>query len=206
VPDHPYIPVPNTVLVELVAVQEASYRVSTLWFRNSGGFDAADLTVLATQVRDWWHEGLRLLQSDTYIMEMIRVTDKRTETGAVVEFDDLLPIPGASVTDALPANATLSVKFSTALRGRSYRGRNFIPGLVDQRTSPSNLTSAYRIAIVDTFYTLPDFVEGEGWEHVVVSQFQAGAWLETAVVTTVTGYSADDSIDSQRRRLNGRGA
>jgi len=44
------------------------------------------------------------------------------------------------------------------------------------------------------------------WQLVVVSYYNSGAWRTTAVATPIINFGfADLAIDSQRRRLVGRG-
>lgn len=134
--------------------------------------------------------------------------DLSTESGVSVAYTTGLPVPGTQPTAALPSNVTLAVKWSTALGGRSHRGRTFHIGLTTgmvtgDTMNPANLTAmitAYTNLITDMPAHAP------GAQLVVLSYAHNKAWRAAAVATPIIAASADQNTDSQRRRLVGRGS
>lgn len=117
-----------------------------------------------------------------------------------------LPIAGTNGTASMPNNVALALAFKTALRGRSFRGRIFLPGLtegnvVDNTVQPAFITAWY------TFFgilasTLIDLI---AWQ-VVVSRVEGGDPRPAGVVTQVNNWIVTNTVvDSMRRRLPGRG-
>jgi len=142
-------------------------------------------------------------------------------TGASVQDFVYTPLDGSSAStiishafagisggDALPASMAIVVTLRTALRGRSYRGRNYVGGISDSSVEGVNLVKpAFRAECVDVFNDLigGTIVTQGAW--VVVSRFHDKVPLTTGVTTVVnTVLTVDNVLDSQRRRLPGRGA
>src|SRR5690349_10044802 len=204
---HPYIPA--------IWVGEARLNFSTvggvaenvLNFKFPGIPSEADLSQLATDLEDW----VNTLYKDCYnagtALQNIVVTDLDSETGPQVTHIIDPPIVGTLSGDGLPDNVTLAVKHVTARRGRSYRGRTYIPGLASSALADSDtITTTYQTLVGNVFegLTASPFTD-HGETFVIVSRCQDKAWLTTAVVTPVTGSAVDPDIDSMRRRLKGRG-
>jgi hypothetical protein len=126
-----------------------------------------------------------------------------------------LPIVGGASGECAPNNVALCMSIRSAARGRSARGRNFIPGipkdLIDENTVASGNVAAYE----DAYAGLIGIGGDSGFSQVVVSRFSGftivdGKKVPTPRVSGVThdvinSYVVDPTIDSQRRRLPGRG-
>lgn len=115
---------------------------------------------------------------------------------------------GAVSASSLPNNVAYSVSKFTGLRGRSFRGRLFLPGIPENvRETPSTVTAAYRSNIATAFDGLLAHMISEGFPPVVVSRFTDNAPRTTGLATPVIQLAPVDSVlDSQRRRLPGRGS
>jgi len=200
-----FVAVPNTVLVEMIHFNSTTvqYAENTLYFENSGGWDATSAGDLADALSDWWESTLGEQASPTWELSTIRVTDLSSATGFVVEHFPGLTATGASA--ALPGNVTVAISFRTESRGRSYRGRNYFIGLGEGSVTNDTVNSGIVTALVDAYEALAASVAALGAVHVVVSRVSGGVERETGVTTPVTAYRVDSTVDSQRRRLAGRG-
>ena len=99
------------------------------------------------------------------------------------------------------------MKRSSGLTGRSARGRVFVAGIVAEMCfSPNVLASLYVDAFVSALNDLVDPDFAAGWQHVVWSYQTAGEPRMAAFPYGIELYVAVNNVlDSQRRRLPGRG-
>lgn len=106
----------------------------------------------------------------------------------------------------LPGNVSACISFRTGLAGRSARGRNYVYGVPDTQVSQNNLSETWQDGIITAWQTLRALYLANSFQHVVYSQFTGGNPRPTGLATPVTNYLfVDGVVDSQRRRLTGRG-
>lgn len=203
---HDYIPVPDTAEVRLRYQTAGGLAENVINFSKSGGWDVDSLADLAAAVEDSWESNISPIVAETISLTDTIATDISSQTGPQVT--DIGGIAGGQPNPALPNNVTFVVSFRTANRGRSYRGRLYHVGLTENfvtldSVGPSN-AAAFQGDYENFFADIATAVPGA--VHVVVSRCQNGEWLTTGIATPVTSYFVDETIDSQRRRLAGRGA
>lgn len=113
----------------------------------------------------------------------------------------------------MPGNVTMSVSFRTALRGRSFRGRNYVAGLTEDQVAGNIFISTLSASWKAAYEAIAAAIASTGWTWVVVSRFSGvdavtkepiprAAGVTTPVLSVIV---VDDFVDSQRRRLAGRG-
>lgn len=115
---------------------------------------------------------------------------------------------GGSAALALPNNVAYCLTKRTGVRGRSFRGRMYVPGIPnDVLDTPSTVSVAFQTSMVAAAAgLLADMVTG-GFPPVVVSWVNAGAQRTEGVATPIISLGPSDLVlDSQRRRLPGRGS
>jgi hypothetical protein len=114
---------------------------------------------------------------------------------------------GTNVSPALPNSNALVLTKRTALRGRSYRGRIYVPGLIEGQVTANAVSSAYQTNYLNFWNGLLTITTTQNsFEMVVFSKKQNGSWLAQGILTPVIGFTTDGQVDSQRRRLPGRGS
>lgn len=209
----PFVPVANVALAELRMTLESQDVENTLWFRFGSTPTAAMLTDLNNELLAWWIDAYAPLVSTAVSLREIVCTDQTSATGPQVS----LPAPpGSDGTDSappLPNNVTLAVSFRTALRGRSFRGRNYIVGITEDSNTGSEVTGAYASAVSAAYEQLLSGGGVLGDEIWVVASRFSGVDVNGHPIPRVAGISTpitsvvvvDLTIDSQRRRLPGRG-
>jgi len=209
----PFVPVENTALIEVRMLLDNQKVENTLYCLNDGGWDATSLAELATEVKDWWNDSYSQLCTTDVTLREVVCTDLTTETGAQATVSGAGGV-GAVGGGSFPSNVTLAVSFRTGLRGRSFRGRNYIVGVGGTEQLGINTLDADYVANVATQYNnlFTEVFTGD-FVWVVVSRY-SGVDPDTGkpiprvsgVTTPVTTVLVtDNTIDSQRRRLPGRG-
>jgi hypothetical protein len=107
---------------------------------------------------------------------------------------------GGSGTEAAPSNAAFCVSLRTARGGRRYRGRKYFSGLPRTLITADVVNTTLADQLVAFLTDLIEVINTAGFFLGIVSKV-----LET--ITPVISASAFDlNIDSQRRRLVGRGS
>lgn len=201
-----FIPVPNTVMVEMIQVFKANRYENTLYFKRATPWDDASMTSLGADLATWWDTQLGSQLSDQLSLDMIKLTSLESETANFQEFTDGLPQSGGSATDPLPPQDSMVVTFKTNVRGRSFRGRNYLVGFVESMQSGGEWNTTIQGEIETAIAGLVTVATDNDCEWVVVSRYTNNAPRVTGIATPVTGFAARPIVASQRRRRLGVGS
>jgi len=129
-----------------------------------------------------------------------------TVTSPTVTVNAFSGANGGDTSPAMPGNVTWCVSFRTNQRGRSSRGRNYIYGITEAVAAGNFIDTATANTWVG-FYELmmsPTFAPDFAWS--VLSRYTDGAARTSGLAIPITSVIATDyALDSQRRRLAGRG-
>lgn len=180
--------------------------VNTLWFRKTGlgDIDSTDLANLNVELKDW--SVINLLPHLSVDISLVSITSTSQDSLTAPSVEQAMSEQGAAVGASLPGNCCLTVKFNTQQRGRSGRGRNYVGGLREADVN-GNAVNNFFLNAVFTGYNALVSTPPPGWEWVVVSHFLDKEPREFGFAQTVISASVvDANVDSQRRRLSGRGS
>lgn len=204
---HPYIPAPNTVLVQIFYQQFGQRMENTLHYFKGGGWAPADLADLAASVIGFWDTSVRATVSNTVELVGIKITDLTSETAPTFETQPTVPLFGTRTDEAMPSGNTFAIKTASGSRGRSTHGRLYHVGLTTNQVTGNELTSPDADAIRDGWAGLVFGVAvAMSAAPVVVSYCSHSVWRTTAVNYFIIELVYTDlHVDSQRRRLTGRG-
>lgn len=202
----PFIPTPNVARCAVRYILHNQSVVNTLWFRKDIGLQDPALAMadLGNAISSWVETNLlSQFSTDVFFADVTATSQVSATAPSVVTVADL---SGLAVGGAMPGNVCWTLKFSTAQRGRSGRGRNYISGMreTDVTGNQVNTTWAGNIyAAYNTLISLPP----DGWEWVVVSHYEnlqprIQGFAQTVLSASIVNYD----VDSQRRRLTGRGS
>lgn len=209
----PFVPVPNTCLVEMRMTYDLQQVENTLYFEFPGGIVTGAMQNLANDMEGWWNDSYApLVVSGVQLREVV-VTDLTSSSSAQVTNVPASVSTGAVLTPGLPSNVTLTVSFRTSLRGRSFRGRNYVVGIPSTDLTPPNTIEGPVVqSWIDAYQGISDALTVADALWVVVSRFSGvtGAGVPIprtlGVTTPITNVVVvDQTVDSQRRRLPGRG-
>lgn len=137
----------------------------------------------------------------------VRLTAQDSVSAPSIFLPPTAPIPGGIAQPPLSTQVAYVVGFDTDLRGRSYRGRNYLPGIPEgDQVAPGVTNAAAAGGFVAAYAALAAVETSQNVTHVVTSHFNGGLARAAGVNTEVTGYRGDLAFDTQRRRSVGRGA
>lgn len=200
-------PAPNTIEVNCRCTLLGERVENTLYFEVAGTPTLADVTGITNMV-DLWFTGdlLPLLSSAVVITE---IYGRSLAAASAPEFIDTsnAGADGGQAAAPMPGNVSWAVKFTTGLTGRSYRGRNFIFGLTEAQVTGNQLDGSQADLIVAAYENLIADAIAADATWVVLSRIQGGVVLANAIGAPIIGVGYTDlNVDSQRRRLAGRGS
>lgn len=202
----PFVPAENTVSVAMIFTQ-ANQRIQNVYnVLYDSAPDLATMNTLAEDFISWWTTYLQPVVTSNASLVAVDLTLLTTDEGLAITYGTGLPQAGGNTTgQTAPNNVTVAVKWSTILRGRSNRGRTFHIGLQSLQYDQSTLTVAAHGVLVAAYMALLTTINVTGRNLCVVSKYTGGAARPAAVRTPITTVSIDLALDSQRRRLPGRG-
>ena len=206
---HTFIPHPQVAKVDIVQTLEGQSVVNGLYFRTGveGGWDAPMLYELAHQVYTAWGTGITTWQCSTLTLMKVRATSMANQYASQAEYLPAPPMVGLVPGDAVPANVALCVSLGSAARGKAGRGRVYIAGLSEQHVTGSYVTANMANNITTGLMNLRDTLLLEGIYLTTYSRVVGGVYRAEALISDVVSIGvADLVVDSQRRRLPGRGA
>lgn len=128
----------------------------------------------------------------------------------VSPFDVLVPpglVVGGQVGPCEANNVAFCLSLRTAYRGRSFRGRVYLPGISTNILADTNHVSPEFAGLAqEQLYEAFVSLAPEGFTPIVASFRFGGAPRAAGVGTEVINVIATDTVlDSMRRRLPGRG-
>lgn len=202
-----FIPVPNTLMVEIVYEQDGQVMENTLYYEKpGGGVILSDIEELLEEINLIVRVQLLPLLSNT--LQVLRIVGTMIDVvgGLTAISTTSLPAPGESTSPPLPNSVSVVMSLRTGLAGRSFRGRNYVPGLAEDAIAGNTVNSTMIAALIEVWNALRLASGDPGWQNVVVSRFSNNAPRVTGVTTPITSVVVfDDQVDNQRRRLPGRG-
>jgi len=204
-----FIPVPDTAEVELIGDLFGQIVENTLYFQTDGGWIGSALAQLAASVADWAVTSLLSGLSSDYSLQRVVATDISVSSGAQSTFVTDLPVSGGTESASMPGGTAGCISFRTGFAGRSFRGRNYICGIPEAHVLGNQIDASFLDFVVGAYNDLQGAVTDDLPDAVwcVASRYHANAPRVAGVTTPVTvALYADRNVDSQRRRLAGRGS
>jgi hypothetical protein len=169
-------------------------------------FDDINLGALAERVENAWTTGIRTRQTPQTVLEKIVAIDLGNVPGVRAERG--VGLPGTGLAAPSPNNVTTVMTLRTSVGGRSGRGRIYHVGIPNNHYIGDILNATDRAGLVtayDALKTLAPSGASPEFQLVVVSRYANLAQRATGIKNRVTSITNDGIMDSQRRRLTGRG-
>lgn len=201
----PFVPVANTAQINMCFRIFEQETQNVFHVRGPAPFDATSLAEACVAFQTWWVEDYANNSSTALSLVKIIARSLESQTAPAIEYTAALPDAGADTSEALPANAAAVIKWTTGIPGRSFRGRTYLMGLTVAMVEGNSLISSYVTALQTMGINLLDILNATDYELVVVSKWSYGNARTQGLVTPITSAFVDPFVDSQRRRLTGRG-
>lgn len=204
----PFVPAPNIVQVEMRALFDGQQVENRIYVDVFHAPTVADMTAIAGAVSNAIiTEWLPILPNSVRFTEMF-MRSMHVQNGPQATF----PFPGVTgqgqvLIGALPNNVSLCVSLRSNFAGRSARGRLYWIALYESVVTLNTVDAAHVTAITEAVRQLDVNITSLGFQWMIVSFISNGVprpggpvYFEVNDVLVV-----DPVVDSQRRRLPGRG-
>jgi len=201
-----FTPVLNTAIFELRYTLWGQRVENTLAFEEALPWSTTTLNQQCQALNAWCvAELLPSLSADISLREVYG-TSLESDSAPTGSYINPVPPTGGNVAGAEPGNVAAGVTFRTGNRGRSFRGRNYVPGIPNNERVGNSVTASFSADLVTAYNLLTDAYGDVLGTWVVVSRYSGGESRGFGITTPVTqALMVDLFIDSQRRRLTGRG-
>ncbi len=206
-----FIPLVNGAQVEVRYIWLGQH-VENRWFiLFPSAPSASDIQDAATDFDTWAQDDLMPLMTNQISYIETVCTDWTTDTGFQYTFTPTSPVPGAVDASSVPSQAAILISERTGFRGRSQRGRTYLPGGRTDVLTLGKWTDVY-VALVDAaMVAIPGLGDTTPYALVVASFF-SGVDVDhkpiprdTGVATPINTMLVDNVPRSQRRREIGVG-
>lgn len=202
-----FIPVANTAAVEVRAKLDGQEVENTLYFLCLTTLDETLLADLVSAVLAFWTARMIPTLPSSYELLEVYAYDMTTATGIKDTATPPAPVTGTRSGNPLPNNCSLFVQFESGRRGRGNYGGNFHCGLTESDVTGNEANNTI-VGLITAAYTemVGEDSLSTGWRWVIASRYYNK--LPRSVGVTIPVKDAlitDRTIDSQRRRLPGRG-
>ena len=204
-------PVAATAEVVIQGTLAGELCINKLYVSCEGGITPTILEDVAAFTDDWvaatWLDFVG--SKYTYVRTVAR--DLSVEAGAEVINTTNTGATGAGGSDTGPNNRTFAVHRQTAFSGKKQKSRIYVPSIPNAATSdPNHISSASAgefVTALGAWDTLVEDYAGATLMHCYAIRVRDGVPLVTGQFQESIGWSTTDLVlDSQRRRLPGRGA
>jgi len=204
----PFIPAPNIVQVEVRCTLDGQNIENRFHVNVFHEPTVTDLTNVANicftvLINDW----IPVLPLALTLRE-IHCKSLHDQNAVEASFPFPVPSNGSLVSPVLPSNVTICISVRSNAAGRSARGRVYWMGLVEGDVAGNTLDTTRGGQIVDAVQALIDALDAATFSWVIVSYISNGAPRVGGPVyfLVTTALLVDSTVDSQRRRLPGRGS
>lgn len=196
------LPPPNAPLicrVNMVFSRDTRTFNNTFHVYRAAGWSLATMTTLATAFESWWNANYKTFVWTGIALTQIQVRNYNPVLPLAYDYTPSTPISGLATGSPDPASATLATSWRTGLAGRKYRGRFYTVGMLEGHSQDNDtVTGAYVVAAGTAASTLIANLVAAGFSLMIFHRIDN---TFTQVVSTVV----ENLVDSQRRRLAGRG-
>ena len=200
----PFIPVPGVIQTEVRATYLNVPVENVLhWWAGEASVPPSDPGNVALSLGTAWVGNPLAHVSDQYVLREIFAFDMTVQAGVMATDTTVADENGTLSDAAMPGSLAAVVSLRTGLRGRSYRGRKYICGLVETEVT-GNLIGSTRLAsfVADFEAIMDDVLTATGYQLCIVSTRQNGVDLTTGVRTPVQSVLVTSpNVRSQRGRL-----
>lgn len=203
----PFVAAPNCLEVQFRYTYAGERTMNRIHVNVGTAPSFAGAAAVASLCADWWTTNVPPLVATTLALREVYVKSLHAASAPEATVTAGLPEAGTNVSPPLPNNVSLAVSLRSTFTGRSARGRWFWQGLCEDQVDGNVVTNG-AIAGIDAALTnlLGVFNTAELPWVIISYRTNNAPRVGGPVYTDVTTIAVVDSVvDSQRRRLPGRG-
>lgn len=199
-PDNPLV-----CKVSMIFKRDTRNFVNTFHVDKPAEWDLTEMAVLAQDFVDWWNTSYKQPVVDD--VSLIQVQVRKYDPVAPLAYDLNVspPSPGAGTGEPLPGNVTSTVSWRTGLAGRRFRGRIYVPGYSEPSVDVNDLLSSVAVNLLSSAAAaLINSALTSGKLTIFHPPKDPPTPYDNTTTDVLTAV-VENIVDSQRRRLPGRG-
>lgn len=199
-----FVPGSNVLQVEVRGTLNGIPVEITQYHAFSGSMVLSDVEDLWDWYETVWLPAYLAPLSIEYKVTELYGTDLTTMSAPTYSRVFSPELEGAVAAAALPGNVAACISFRTIGRGRSARGRNYVPGILESDVTGNGMD----VGLVNDLVAVFELLLGggtypAGWEWIVFSRFLLGVARVTGLEQTILDVlSTTLTVESQRGRLH----
>ena len=202
----PFVPAVGVVKAEFNMIADGQKIVNIHYFEAATGVDPFTMAELGAELEVQFVADWATQYPNTVSLTSVVLTDQAAEWAPGQIYTSGMPIAGSKAGTQLPNNVALCITKHTGLRGRSFRGRTYFGPLTETDVTGHVVSAAFISGLMSRMQNLQTITTtSQDWFMCIVSRQANLVPRVEAEVTRVSSFSTDGYVDSQRRRLPGRG-
>lgn len=197
----PFIPSPGEIAISIHFTLAGLPISITIVLRNPGGPPSAQELEDAVNAANTWARDTLMdhLSQDTFQTGATGY-DLTTESSPVFSVVTSPPVAGLYATNAEFMTSAVVASLRTGNRGRSGRGRNFVPGIPQNvRQDASHVTTQYAADLLGAYLTGATLFALNGFSWVVLSKFTNKQPRTVGFPQEITAFVVNNEVDTKDR-------
>lgn len=199
--------IPRTVQANIVMSYFGETVENTFYFTDDTDFTLAEFGLLGETFAQWvgdvWAYGF----VSTLLFDHVTLRDLTVADSYIADYP--ITVTATPATGAgMPGNVSLAIARKSIYAGRSKRGRIYLVGLSEAFVTGNTVDSTFIADHVGFLNGLDEYLADAAVPFLssIVSRINVGGITPTGTSTLIFRWEAvDGNVDSQRRRLAGRG-
>lgn len=201
------LPVPNTVQIDVLYLLFGQRCENVFHARFDGGVDATTLSDVENAFVTWLPGAWLTNISNQCSFIGLEVKNLSIADGSIRAYTPGAPVQGTVNSPAEPGNVSFCISGRSGIAGRSFRSRTYVIGMPQNVRSGNQVDAGWAAALTTALNALRDLLVSINGVLTVVSRIADNVERLTPLSTPIDVFTvADYNIDSQRRRLTGRGS
>jgi hypothetical protein len=211
-----FVPCPDVAEFSVVQQLFGQNVINNFHIKKEGGWTSTTMGEMCVALISGYNDHIADNQSTSLQYIIVRARDLSTEAGAVAEINFPPLSGGNSPIRSYPGNVAVCVSHKTGVAGKSFRGRTYFAGYPqtagggntinsDEVTSWLNGVDALDAAITTAGGTWGVLSRYHGYTQTAPKYKKVPTPRSEGIFTDIINHSMDNRLDSQRRRLTGRG-
>jgi len=173
-----------------------------LAFRKAG-FNYDDMAVLSNSLNAGIRTSFKNLLADTVTFYGWDIIDMRA-FGAQAYITAYGGAAGLNINEVLPPSVCVGLTLRTPLRGRAFRGRQYVAGLAEDQIDAGIWDAAATAEVADQWGAWQEIAQNVGWDLCIPTTQINKVPQSPAVLTTVTSMEVRSGIPAHQRRRDRR--
>lgn len=195
-----FVPVPNGMKAAVIQTYLNETIVNVFWAYVASAPVGADMQQFATILATNYGTYLAPIFASTWNLTKVTAQNWSLFNGGGYEYVPPTAVNGGAAGDGMPGQVCGLLQWHTGLRGRSFRGRTYLSGIVESYVAGDTLATPARTEMENFAGSLVTQLSAAGITLAVASFEYNRVPRVTGVVTPILTWRARSKVRTQRRR------